>query len=938
MQDRALNVALAGEPPRSLAIHGMFFLSGLGALVFENVWFSQIGLILGNSVWSAALVVGAFMAGLALGNGLAVRLARRWGNLVRGYGALEVVAAFSGVAAVLVFPHLPALFRPLLAPFLDEPVTLNILRVAIAFVLMVIPATALGTTLPLLSKPLESATGNYGFSLGRLYGVNTLGAVAGTLLAELALVPALGLQSSGVLAAGCNLTAAFIAFRVARLPVFDGTRPLAAAASARLTPEAGRVLLAAFLAGGALLGLEVIWFRFLLLFQVGTTLMFALMLTVVLAGIGLGGMLASRWSLRGWQPATVARLAAAIAGISVVASYAAFHGFFGMLVAWQFAPTARLLTLSLFLMAPVCLASGVLFTALGSRMRAGMPDAATTTGLLTLANTLGAVAGSLVAAFLLLPGLGLEQSFLALAALYAVVAIAVPVAGQPWLARLAPIMAAAAALALFPHGRMTHTHYRHVEQYFDARIVAAREGIVETAFYLRNDFLGEPWFYRLATNSYSMSATSADAQRYMRLFAYLPAALHPRIESALVICFGVGSTASAVTDLPDVRRIDVVDVSRDILELSDIAYPDPQRHPLRDSRVTVHVEDGRFYLQQTARRYDLITGEPPPPKVAGVASLYSLEYFRLLRERLNPGGLATYWLPVHQLQQGDTLAIIRAFCDAFEDCTLWSGVGLEWILMGSRDGIAPVSRAAFSRPWRLPRMGPALQRIAVDSPEQMAALFMADARVLRELTAMALPLTDNFPRRVSSAPSTFRAEPLYAWLMGAERSHASLEEGGWAAAVLPRALIEGSRERFRRRAMLDEQWHPELRRPGYSLWSNVAHLLRDTDLVVWPQWLLASEARAVEIAGLKGPTDPIAAEHLAIDALVHRRKPARFASQSQFQAATARAQVIAIFHHCLAGDTRHARELMGWLPPLRDREPYSSFLAWAAQGCPGAGR
>ena len=291
-----------------------------GALVFENVWFSQTGLIVGNSVWSAALVVGAFMAGLALGNGLAVRLARRWGNLVRGYGALEVVAAFSGVAAVLVFPHLPALFRPLLAPFLDQPVTLNILRVAIAFVLMVIPATALGTTLPLLSKPLESATGNYGFSLGRLYGVNTLGAVAGTLLAELALVPALGLQSSGVLAAGCNLTAAFIAFRVARLPVFDGTRPLAAAASARLTPEAGRVLLAAFLAGGALLGLEVIWFRFLLLFQVGTTLMFALMLTVVLAGIGLGGMLASRWSLRGWQPATVARLAAAIAGISVVAS------------------------------------------------------------------------------------------------------------------------------------------------------------------------------------------------------------------------------------------------------------------------------------------------------------------------------------------------------------------------------------------------------------------------------------------------------------------------------------------------------------------------------------------------------------------------------------------------------------------------------------------
>jgi hypothetical protein len=138
--------------------------------------------------------------------------------------------------------------------------------------------------------------------------------------------------------------------------------------------------------------------------------------------------------------------------------------------------------------------------------------------------------------------------------------------------------------------------------------------------------------------------------------------------------------------------------------------------------------------------------------------------------------------------------------------------------------------------------------------------------------------------------------------------------------------------------MLDQAWHAELRRPGYNVWRDVAQLLRDTDLVALPQWLLGSEAGAAEIAGLKGPAEPIAAEHLAIDALVHRRKPARFASQSQFQAATARAQVIAIFHHCLAGETRHARELMAWLPPLRDREPYSSFLAWAAQGCPGAGR
>src|SRR4051812_18857832 len=104
--------------PEIRILYGMFFLSGAGALVFENVWFSQTGLLVGNSVWAAALVVGAFMAGLALGNAAAIRLARRWRNLVRGYALLEAVAALSGAALVAGFPFLPALLRPLLAPFL----------------------------------------------------------------------------------------------------------------------------------------------------------------------------------------------------------------------------------------------------------------------------------------------------------------------------------------------------------------------------------------------------------------------------------------------------------------------------------------------------------------------------------------------------------------------------------------------------------------------------------------------------------------------------------------------------------------------------------------------------------------------------------------------------------------------------------------------------
>jgi spermidine synthase len=930
----------ATNPMRSPqnAIYGMFFLSGLGALAFENVWFSQTGLIVGNSVWSAALVAGAFMAGLALGNAAAVPLARRWRNLVRGYAVLEAVAALSGALLVAGFPLLPALFRPLLAPFLDDAAALNGLRLGIAFTLLVIPATALGATLPLLSKPLETLTGNYGQALGRLYGINTLGAVAGTLLAELVLIPSLGLRNSGFFAAACNLSAALIAWRLARHAAFSGPVSSGSAAPAPALEGRGRILLAAFLAGGALLALEVVWFRFLLLFLDGSTLIFAVMLAVVLGGIGLGALLASelarRRSLGGWLSGNLARAAAAGAATAIVASYAAFDWLLKLLAPVQNEPVLMAVALSIFLMGPVALLSGFLFTALGGELRARMSDAGAATGVLTLANTLGAMLGAMLAAFVLLPGVGLERSFFLLALVYAAIVIVIPLHQGPRWRRLRPALIAAIVLAFFPFGKMTGTYYRSVEERFGGQLVAAREGIAQTTFYLSHDFLGEPLYLRLATNSYSMASTAVGGQRYMKLFAYLPAALHPRIERVLLICFGVGSTASALTDLPGVKAIDVVDVSRDILEMSDIAHPDPLRHPLRDPRVSVHIEDARFFLQQTAQRYDLITGEPPPPKMAGVSSLYSREYFELMRDRLNPGGLATYWLPAYLLFESETLSIVRAFCEAFEDCSLWSGLNRDWILMGSRGGIAPVSRQNFSRLWALPGPRKELRRLGIDRPEQLVGQFMADADALRSITAQVLPLEDNYPRRIRSALFAEPSTPRYAWLMNAERGRERMEASAWAARLFPEALIRESRVGFRRRAILEAAAYPDLQPADYNFWRDVAEIVRHGDLVELPRWLLGSGASVAEIAARVGPGDPLAAEHLAIDALANHRRPSPAVDRGRFMALTPKAQVVTIFHHCLAGQPAQARSLMGWISAdLRSQELYRSFLSWAVKEC-----
>ncbi len=906
----------------------MFFLSGMGALVFETVWFNQLGLVVGNSVWSVSLVVAAFMAGLALGNASAPWLARRWRNLVRGYAAVEVLAALSGLAVVLAFPVLPLLFGPLLAPFVDQAAALNVLRLGTAFCLMVLPAAALGATLPLLSRPLEAASGSYGFALGRLYGINTLGAVAGTLAAEMVLIPALGLQASGLAAAACNLGAAGIALAIAGDPAFhQGKAPEVA----RRAPR--RLLAAAFLGGALLLALEVLWFRLMLLFESGTTLLFATLLAVVLAGIGLGGMLAARLARRGWSPAAAARLSAAAAAGGVVAGYAAIPAHWVFLVTSAASHPLTVSTLqALVLMGPVSLASGVLFTALGDALRRETGDAAAATARLTAANTIGAMAGALLSAFVLLPLLGMEAAYFVLAALYGLVVLLVPGerSGRAW--RLVPAAAAAAALALFPFGRMAGEHYRRVEEHFGARLVAAREGAVETAFYLAYDFLGETAYHRLVTNSYSMSSTSPRAQRYMRLFAYLPAALHPRIERALVICFGVGSTADAVTDLPDVKAIDVVDVSSNVLALADFAYPDPKRHPLRDPRVRTHVEDGRFFLQHTAQRYDLITAEPPPPKVARIVSLYTREYFELLKSRLNPGGIASYWLTVHQLLPGETLAVVHAFCDAFEDCSLWSGVGLEWILVGSRGGIAPVPRERVARLFEQEPTRTELRRIALERPQHLVAQFIADAAALRAAAAQAPPLVDDFPRRLSATLPSGRAEPLYAELVDAAASHARLRSSAWAAAVLPGELLAQGPQAFREREMLDALGYPELREPGSSAWGDVAEVMRGGARPALARWLLGSDELRAGIAR-RHPQAPAAQEHLAIDALVARRAPA-MPGEARFRDMGRWSQVVTIFHHCVAGERARAGTLIGWIPrERRGLEPYRSFLSWASEAC-----
>jgi spermidine synthase len=728
------------------------------------------------------------MAGIALGNGIAARYAARIARPVVAYALLELVIAISGVGLVWALPSMTDTLTAILRPIFDQPWVLNPVRLGVSFLVLLVPATAMGATLPLVVRALHSRDSSFGSVLGRLYGINTLGAMVGAVVGEAFLIEWLGIRGTAIFVAGLGLAAALGALLLAR-----GFPPLAAereigAHHPRLSQSAWLYLVSAFLSGGILLALEVVWFRFIYLFAHGGELAFSLMLATVLMGIGLGG----------------------------------FAG--GMWVRWDPIATKP---------------SGNLIRNANSRWLA-------------------------VAAFL-------------------------------------------GTMLFFPSGLMQRNYLQSpVKRYHGEveQIALTREGVLQTLIYLRNELDGELVHHRLLTDAYSMSSTSERSRRYMRLFAYWPLAVHSEAKSALLISFGVGETAKALTETRSLEQIDIVDTSRDILDSSSVLFPDPKENPLNDPRVRVYVEDGRYFLRTTQKGYDLITGEPPPPKMAGVISLYTREYFQLVYDRLNEGGVNTYWLPVHNLTEEDSKAIIRGYCDVFADCALWSGTHLDWMLTGSKNRSTAPSEEAFTRQWRDPIVGERLRRIGIDDPTLLGTLFMAGPTRLREITSDTAPLIDDFPKRVGNElPSASIAKDYASW-MDPSLAQRRFQESVYIRTIWPPRLRERTLDHFTYQRMLLDSFGP-LGVPNLIV--DLHRVLSETQYRFLALHLMGQNDDVIDavrrLVARGGPKDRYRVE-LAADALADRD----FASAAQHivrlgpQPQNDRLFFIHVYALCMSGD------------------------------------
>jgi spermidine synthase len=938
----------------TLLICAIFFISGSSALIFETLWFHQAGLALGNSIWASSLVLSGFMGGLALGNALAARHGDRLGNPVRAYAMAELAIALSGVGLVILFPVLGAELSPWFRPLLEHPWIMNPIRLFIAFILLLIPSTAMGLTLPLLTKVLTAYDPNFGRVLGRLYGWNTLGAVIGVVVGETYLIGVFGVHGTALMAGTLNLAAATVAMWVSRQTSPQPPAPSGAIRRKRYTAAEWRWLPSAFLSGFCLLALEVVWFRFLLLFVMGHSMAFALMLGIVLAGIALGGLAASLWLRFLPNAHRFSSTIAFAAGLLCVATYAAFPLALQPFAASPYVITGPLeiLRVGAPLMFPVSFLSGIFFTLVGAALRHSLASETETTGVLTLANTVGAALGSLAGGFVLLPVLGMEKSFFLIALLYGGIG-AVLLTGSPVPRRIAYAGAAVflLSLTLFPFGSMENRLLQvPVKRYLHGdvagRVAGIREGLTETIIYFETQMLGRPVSYTMLTNSYSMSGTGNPSRRYMKLYVYWPMAIHPNLKRALLICYGVGNTAKALTDSKSLETIDVVDISRDVLEMNNIVYPNKADRPLQDPRVRVHIEDGRYFLQTTDRKFDLITAEPPPPGIAGVENLYTREYFQLLHDRLSEGGIVTYWLPLHALTDVSTKAILRAFCDAFEDCSLWNAMGTSLMMVGTHHAQGPVTEEQFTRQWSDSIVAPEMRAVGFERPEQLGALYIGDAEFVKGLVGDSPPLVDNYPKLIE-APLGSQEEVgrLFRGFtdMGAARER--FRNSPLIKRLWPERLLTASLPYFDFQDIINAHWYGTMQKehPGFE---DAHHLLTRSSLSTAVLWRLGSNPDIQRIVANAEPAErenPLLQFHLGIGLISERNYSAAVEPLSRAeQLPQIRQEAFRLHVYTLAmsgqidqakrlAQERFAQVLMNAkAPPIKspDEIPLPPFWAW----------
>ncbi|MGD9873255.1 MAG: fused MFS/spermidine synthase [Kiritimatiellia bacterium] len=682
-------------------IYLLFFLSGATGLIYELLWVSRFGRLFGNSSYAIGTVLAAYMGGLAIGSWLIGNRADRFGNTLRVYAILEALIA---ITALLV-PALLWIFKPFYIALsaTRNPAVINVFRLVVSLLVLLPPTLCMGGTLPVLVKHCTRNAGDAGHRLGVLYSLNTFGAVAGTLLAGLVLLPAWGERLTLLTGVIINVSIFIIAWILSAKPVLlsnesnaPSGQPAPESAAPFISPAMTAVLLFALaIAGFASMGFEIVWSRLVALILGSSVYAFTAMLSVFLTGLAIGSALAGSllnhcrprvlWftlaeiGIAGWILLTMGQYESFTTFIGTFNKAA--EGHFGLVLSAIFLVCAFMVLIpAIFMGSAIPL---VMATVNGGR-RIGHY-----TGLVYATNTLGGILGSLVAGFALAPLLGIQHTLvLCLTINLIAAALSLLAYRKHVLFTAALVLLGVAAIAGWrtpawdPVKMSTGAFLYGPQENFNANLLFAKDGVscsVSVEEYPNGT-------RTLRVNGKADASTELDMSNQI-MTGLLAMLFKPDAERVLVVGYGSGVSVGAVLHY-DVKSVDCAELEKRVIE-ADPYFNIVNHSPLSDPRLAILVEDGRNIIETARVKYDVIVSEPSNPWMAGIADLFTRDYYNKCLDGLTPDGVMCQWLQAYKTSLDDFKTICRTFSSVFPHHALYKVSSGDFLLLGSRRPLVP---------------------------------------------------------------------------------------------------------------------------------------------------------------------------------------------------------------------------------------------------------
>jgi spermidine synthase len=671
----------------------LFAGSGCSALIYEIVWYQLLQLVIGSSAVSLGVLLATFMGGLCAGSLLLARLPFSKEHPLRVYGKIEIGIGIAGIVVLFVMPLVDSVYTAAVGHGMPA----ILLRALVCALCLLPPTFLMGASLPAASRWLKASPEGVSW-MGTLYAANTIGAVGGCLMAGFFLLRIFDMATATFVAAAINVTVGLLSFTIAKkAPEHDTPKD---EAGLRIAKGALGVYVAIALSGAGALGAEIVWTRLLGLMLGATVYTFSIILAVFLVGIAIGSSVGSILARGSRNPR-------ALLGWSQMALVLAIAW-----TAWQlsnslpFWPVNPLISTSpwftfqidmvrcFWAILPAALLWGASFPLALAAAADQEGDSGRLVGGIYAANTGGAILGALTFSLILAPAIGTShsQSLLILMAAVSGICVLAPAALRPVRAVQAGAMVAAAVVAVLlaqsvsPVPGMLIAYGRRIMTSLGrSKVLFTGEGINSSIAITEWDD-GAVQFH---VSGKVEASTEPYDMRLQRMLGHMPALFHKDPKSVLIVGFGAGVTAGSFVVHPSFSRIVICEMEPIIPPTATKYFGRQNYNVMTDPRTQIIYDDARHFVLTTPEKFDVITSDPIHPWVKGSATLYSKEYFELVKAHLKPGGVVTQWVPLYESDPATVKSEIATFFSVFPNGTIWgndiSGGGYDIVLFGQAE-------------------------------------------------------------------------------------------------------------------------------------------------------------------------------------------------------------------------------------------------------------